>query len=127
MATTKSIEQKLATHAPYMNVKRNKNGFFITINEFPFLLPERCAFLGFKLSELSDEKVDDAIDSIIPVVAEVKKKHSEVSVTKTASLEYLAKAYEAKDWDEIASTANELSLIDKQLAILDEALKFAKS
>lgn len=120
MVTIKSIEKKLQKHAPFMSVKRYKSGFSIVIEDQPFLLTECQKYLGAKLSDLSDDDVDLAINQAIPTLELVNKYRDNIKSLNTTALADIHKAYNEQSWCEVGELAFSLAGFKDQLKILNE-------
>jgi|ETNmetMinimDraft_28_1059901.scaffolds.fasta_scaffold00357_14 hypothetical protein len=125
MATIQSIEAQLQERAPFLTVKRTKHGFNIAIKDYPFLLVECQKFLGGKLSELSDEDINDAINEVIPTTEMVKKYRINLTNSHTVTCASMHKVYNARDWSSVSELASKLTGIEEQLKILEKAAQCA--
>lgn len=121
MATIQSIEAQLQARAPFLTVKRTKHGFNIAIKGYPFLLVECQKYLGSKLSELSNEDVDNAINEAIPTSEMVEKYRTNLKKCQTTTSADLHKAYNAQNWNTVGELAFELAGIEEQLKVLNKA------
>lgn len=120
MATIKSIEEKLQERAPFLNLKRFKSGFFLAIEDQPFLLTECQKYLGLKLVDLSDDDVDLAINQAIPTLELVNKYRDNIKSLNTTALADIHKAYNEQSWCEVGELAFSLAGFKDQLKILNE-------
>jgi hypothetical protein len=120
MATMKSIEERLQKHAPFMSVKRFKSGFSIVIEDQSFLLTECQKYLGKKLSDLSDDDINLAINQAIPTVKLVNEYRDNIKSLNTTALADIHKAYNEQSWCEVGELAFSLIGFKEQLKVLDE-------
>jgi hypothetical protein len=123
MATMKSIEKKLQERAPFLSVKRFKNGFSLVIEDQPFLLTECQKYLGLKLVDLSDDDIDLAINEAIPTIELVNECRDNLKSLNTTALADIHKAYNEQSWSDVGNLAFSLVGFEEQIKILDEISK----
>ncbi len=119
----KSIEKKLQERAPFLSVKRFKNGFSLVIEDQPFLLTECQKYLGLKLVDLSDDDIDLAINEAIPTIELVNECRDNLKSLNTTALADIHKAYNEQSWSDVGNLAFSLVGFEEQIKILDEISK----